>query len=66
MYEFLGWLTVYAVFRLRNDSTPEQAAERAERIKSATMSNGAYLVFSVLCNAVGWCVFGWLVWLIFW
>jgi hypothetical protein len=63
MYDFLGWLTFYALFRIRNDRSE---AEIAEQTRGAEIGVVTYTIMAWLCNLAGWVVFIWLVWLIFW
>lgn len=59
MYEFFGWLAVYALWRMRGDNDP-QVTKELHNI--APMSSGAFAVLSFIFGAVGWGLFGWLIW----
>jgi hypothetical protein len=55
MYEFFGWLAVYALWRMRGDVDPQVT-------NVAPMSDGAFAVLSFIFGAVGWGFGVWLIW----
>jgi len=55
MYEFLGWLTVYALWKIRGDADPVPT-------NVAPMSDGTFAVLSTIFNIVGWGLVVWLIW----
>jgi len=57
MYEFLGWLTVYALFKIRGENDPVPT-------NIAPMGDKTFAVLSTMFSVVGWGFVAWLVWLI--
>ena len=55
MYEFLGWLTVYALWKIRGDNDPKPA-------NIPPMGDKSFAILSFIFNVVGWGFLGWLLW----